>query len=544
MDGCLSLSVLINLLYAIRNLLILSKIGMITFFWVDDFACPARFPWHTAKNVTRDPAPIAADFNAQDYATLVAHPSLFRKFPEELLCLVGLSRHYTLDEETYLLFLDKNREVLTNCLMREVVAPRRNKEIPPVVGVGKPRRQKKKKTIVADASGPSHPPKKLREDHGTPSGASVGGKSRSTVQRLFVGVMQNVEVRDSSHHSGANITKAERKLLNPLYFSSTLLELVELTAMGGFTDLTGSDFLVGGIRTIISPDTDLQKVYVPQWSVTNGSRLDDGRVCREMVDEFAPHKFVASIREIEHNQLFTEFKVGAARQMSLSAEVRTRAVVLKEAEAAKAICLRAETSKLEAVKKSLQDEVQALKGRNATLEKEKNDLNVKVADLAASFKVKEHEVAGLDAVVTYVRSQNDNLVEQVSGVRTTQKPLCAENGAIATLWNSWVPKKVNMLISRALKGRLSVREELDIRGIDLDSLLCPCCNNVVESCNHSLILCNFAVNVWEKVLNWLRVGNVSVFSIGELFSSCGNVFIPNLLIRLWQAVIWTSGYYI
>nr|GEX72034.1 putative ribonuclease H-like domain-containing protein [Tanacetum cinerariifolium] len=52
---------------------------------VDDFACPARFSWHTAKNVTRDPAP-------------------------EFLCLVGLSRHYTLDEETYPLFLDMDGE--------------------------------------------------------------------------------------------------------------------------------------------------------------------------------------------------------------------------------------------------------------------------------------------------------------------------------------------------------------------------------------------------------------------------------------------------
>ncbi|GKD22202.1 hypothetical protein Tco_1223905, partial [Tanacetum coccineum] len=34
-----------------------------------------------------------------------------------------------------------------------------------------PRRPKKRKNIVADAGGPSHPPKKLREDHGTPSGA-------------------------------------------------------------------------------------------------------------------------------------------------------------------------------------------------------------------------------------------------------------------------------------------------------------------------------------------------------------------------------------
>ncbi|GKE10407.1 hypothetical protein Tco_1413958 [Tanacetum coccineum] len=44
-----------------------------------------------------------------------------------------------------------------------------------------PQRQRKRKTIVFDAGGPSHPPKRLREDHETPSGASVGGKSRSAV---------------------------------------------------------------------------------------------------------------------------------------------------------------------------------------------------------------------------------------------------------------------------------------------------------------------------------------------------------------------------
>ncbi|GKD51126.1 hypothetical protein Tco_1280102, partial [Tanacetum coccineum] len=58
--------------------------------------------------------------------------------------------------------------------------------------------------------------------------------------------------------------------------------------VGRFSGLTGSDFIVGGIRTVVNPDTDIQKVYVPQWSVTNGSRLDDGRTCREVVDEFAP----------------------------------------------------------------------------------------------------------------------------------------------------------------------------------------------------------------------------------------------------------------
>ncbi|GJW14047.1 hypothetical protein Tco_0018180 [Tanacetum coccineum] len=39
-----------------------------------------------------------------------------------------------------------------------------------------PMRQKKRKTVAVDASGPSYPPKKLREDYGDPSGPSVAGK--------------------------------------------------------------------------------------------------------------------------------------------------------------------------------------------------------------------------------------------------------------------------------------------------------------------------------------------------------------------------------
>nr|GFA82555.1 hypothetical protein [Tanacetum cinerariifolium] len=172
----------------------------------------------------------------------------------------------------------------------------------------------------------------------------------------------------------------------------------------GFFDLSGSDFLVGGIRIVIDPDSNLQKVYVPQWNVTNGFCLDDGGVCREMVDEFAPLNFFASVHGMDHDQLFTEFNVGAARQISFSAEKRRlkdiveekdqvmkakdeeidnlkAQLLLKETEAAKAIRLRAETSQLEALEKSLRDEVTTLNERNTILEKEHNALDVKVTDL-------------------------------------------------------------------------------------------------------------------------------------------------------------------
>ncbi|GJT52159.1 hypothetical protein Tco_0978316 [Tanacetum coccineum] len=166
-----------------------------------------------------------------------------------------------------------------------------------------------------------------------------------------------------------------------------------------------------------------------------------------MVDEFATPKFFASIRGMEHDQLFTEFNVGAARQMPLSAEMRMRAeynirekrkskfvaeeraellkvkekevedlkaqLLLKEAEVVEAIRLRAEASKFEAVEKSLQDEVKALKVRNASLEKERDALDVKVTGLEASAMGKDRELTDLNAQLTFVKSHYDSLVDQV-----------------------------------------------------------------------------------------------------------------------------------
>ncbi|GJZ52858.1 hypothetical protein Tco_0607743 [Tanacetum coccineum] len=171
--------------------------------------------------------------------------------------------------------------------------------------------------------------------------------------------------------------------------------------------------------------------------MTNGSRLDDGRVCREMVDEFAPPKFFSSVRGIEHDQLFTEFNVGAARHMSLSIEVRMCAeynvkermrlksvvekqdellkardgeiegfkaqLLLKEIEAAEATHLRAQTFNLEAVEKSLWDEVNALKEHNLTSAKSQND------NLVDRVHELEISSAGLQEKITVY----DNCMEQL-----------------------------------------------------------------------------------------------------------------------------------
>ncbi|GJX48553.1 hypothetical protein Tco_0273743 [Tanacetum coccineum] len=162
------------------------------FFWVDDFACPASFPWHTAKHVIRDPAPVAADFNEKDYATLVAHPSL-----EEMDIFAFI---HTPDPTKVKKFKRERNEgeplLLETTIGRTIsllpVAPDHTivEDVAPV----QPKRQGKRKSVIVGAGEASHPPKKLREDHGTPSGTSVGGKSRSAIKSLLVGAALNAEV--------------------------------------------------------------------------------------------------------------------------------------------------------------------------------------------------------------------------------------------------------------------------------------------------------------------------------------------------------------
>ncbi|GKD59605.1 reverse transcriptase domain, reverse transcriptase zinc-binding domain protein, partial [Tanacetum coccineum] len=81
--------------------------------------------------------------------------------------------------------------------------------------------------------------------------------------------------------------------------------------------------------------------------------------------------------------------------------------------------------------------------------------------------------------------------------------------------DSWAWKldaKVNVFVWRALNGRLPVRVELDKKGIDLDTLLCLGCDNVVESLDHCLVLCENVINVWDMIFAWWGVGLTDVFT--------------------------------
>ncbi|GJU31038.1 hypothetical protein Tco_1174627 [Tanacetum coccineum] len=459
------------------------------FFWVDTFACPASFPWNSSKSIPKDPFLKSFEFNAKHYATLVAYPDPFHKYPEPFLCLIGISRNYTLDEDTYPQFLHENSEemdllsfIQTADPIKVRVSERQCAEdepklmdatvgrVVPLLPIAPARAEseldasvdrlfdeggsgnlaEKRKMVVSNAGGPSHLPKKLREDHGTSTGPSVAGKSMSALQRLLAGVVLNPEVgvaalptlpfitspvsvtpeqesedqtdsmveanlqtitapprfvmsSDSSHHSGANIAEAEvdsfaRPSIPLMIVATTVTSTVDPATtvkekfigssvfggdssgggvdhtIGGFSDLIGSDFIVGGAARQMSLSDEVR--MRAEYNIRERRRLNSA------VEE---KNSLLGARDAEIENLKAQ-------------------LLAKEAEAAEAIRLRAEASKFEVIEKSLQDEVTVLKDCNTTPEKEKSELNVKVADLAASVKVREQEAADLDAMTTSVKS--------------------------------------------------------------------------------------------------------------------------------------------
>ncbi|GKB86160.1 RNA-directed DNA polymerase, eukaryota, reverse transcriptase zinc-binding domain protein [Tanacetum coccineum] len=125
-----------------------------------------------------------------------------------------------------------------------------------------------------------------------------------------------------------------------------------------------------------------------------------------------------------------------------------------------------------------------------------------------------------------------------------EKCIGVGNNIGETIRNKLVPKKVNIFMCRVGRGRLPVRVELDKRGIDLHTLLCPSCDEACETIDHSLVFCNDAMNIWGKVFEWWKIGNVNAFSTNEMSRYNGNVVIRSKYMPLWQEVVWTTSYFI
>ncbi|XP_071727743.1 uncharacterized protein [Rutidosis leptorrhynchoides] len=108
----------------------------------------------------------------------------------------------------------------------------------------------------------------------------------------------------------------------------------------------------------------------------------------------------------------------------------------------------------------------------------------------------------------------------------------------------WFQKKLEVFVWRAIKRRIPVRCELDKRGIDLHSSICPLYDDGLETVDHSLIFCKHSMDVWNRVYNCCGLGNFSNLSIGEILRGNSTTIMSCLGRRIWQAIEWVVVYYI
>ncbi|GJW40542.1 gypsy type transposase [Tanacetum coccineum] len=297
---------------------------------------------------------------------------------------------------------------------------------------------------------------------------------------------------DSSHHSGAKSADPEVDFLvrsaAPVMTEATTVATVTTTVvipadvskdksaphpsvfgsssssentdhtLSLFIGRSGSGFAAGSIRAEEVIGAGLEEIYVPKWTVTKGFELNEGHSCANMIDHFTPLTFFKTVRRMKHEQLFAEFNVSAACNLSLSSEVRMRVeynilekrkwkslaeekdyllgardkemeelksqLLKAKEESVEVAQLRAQVSGLEATENSLRGEVTSTKEHNVLLEQECDSLKLKVMSLESTIAEKDHELSDLGASSSSLKSQNQSLVNQVHELETSSTDLC------------------------------------------------------------------------------------------------------------------------
>ncbi|GJU25299.1 hypothetical protein Tco_1163920 [Tanacetum coccineum] len=288
---------------------------------------------------------------------------------------------------------------------------------------------------------------------------------------------------DSSHHSSAKAVDDE---VTSIVRSSVpspvvLIAAVATTVIVGATSALVHEPGTGPVHRSIfrdsaSPSTaeanvvgpsqpaemdseTLQQTYVPKWNVINDSALDD-----------------------------IEFNVGVARQACFSAEVRLRSehnywerkkferkcqtqidllkekgaeiaslkerLSLKEAEAAKEICLRGQVATIESTETARVNELIGLKERYLALEEEKNVLEKKVAVLESTNATKETELTPLTTQTVKLTKDFSEFGLSCDELSVKASPLEAEKDRLPPEYLAALGKSIGRAIDKGIQNGL------------------------------------------------------------------------------------------
>ena len=73
-------------------------------------------------------------------------------------------------------------------------------------------------------------------------------------------------------------------------------------------------------------------------------------------------------------------------------------------------------------------------------------------------------------------------------------------------------------------------------------MLCPHCEEEIETVEHCFLKCSRVVEGWNKVFKWWNMGNFNIGSVQDIISHNGNNSLNLKQKVIWQVVCWSMLY--
>ncbi|GJZ83177.1 RNA-directed DNA polymerase, eukaryota, reverse transcriptase zinc-binding domain protein [Tanacetum coccineum] len=110
--------------------------------------------------------------------------------------------------------------------------------------------------------------------------------------------------------------------------------------------------------------------------------------------------------------------------------------------------------------------------------------------------------------------------------------------ATKTRWIKYVPIKVNVHAWKVKIDSLSTRINISRRGIDIDSIMCPICDNGAESSSHLFFTCRMVRQIVRKISHWWDVPYDEVNSYEDLITWLVNLRLSSKLKQMLESVFY------
>ncbi|GJW85507.1 RNA-directed DNA polymerase, eukaryota, reverse transcriptase zinc-binding domain protein [Tanacetum coccineum] len=133
----------------------------------------------------------------------------------------------------------------------------------------------------------------------------------------------------------------------------------------------------------------------------------------------------------------------------------------------------------------------------------------------------------LVALATTFGETLDSFGFSVASVRYLVDSKTLDTTPNATRWSRHIPIKVNIFIWRLMLNKLPFRVNLDRRGIDVNSILCPICQMDIEMINHIFFSCDMALDLWAKLARWWDLDIPICANIFKWFDWIGTLQLSN-----------------